>query len=405
VARVELAEEQRDVRGSYPGRRPQRDQRRDGRASGGYSVDHEDQAAAAEPARRRTSWALKAMVVVGSVLLVISGGSLILLYGLSARYENKVTREDILEGVQAATDDDHGMNFLVLGSDSRQSQDNQSLDETGTRSDTIMIVHVNKAKTGAFIVSIPRDSYVDIPPAPGSWNGGPNKINAALSFGGANLAAKTIYNLTKVPLNGAMLVNFDGIERMVNAVGGVRVCPPYDVPNFFTEDYPQYNAGWQAGKCYDMKGEESMVFVRQRHDVPGGDFGRMRSQQLVMKALAEKATTSGVVLNPGKLNTLITTAAESLTVDKNMNLRDLAFALKGISPANVKFATAPALGTITTAAGSSVALDMPAVQTLFAAVIDDRTDEWLATHPQADIPSIGRAPGADSPPASDQTSG
>jgi anionic cell wall polymer biosynthesis LytR-Cps2A-Psr (LCP) family protein len=64
-----------------------------------------------------------------------------------------------------------------------------------------MIVHINKGRSGAFIVSIPRDSYVDVP-AGGDWRGGKNKINAALAFGGANLAAKTVYNLTKVPLNG-----------------------------------------------------------------------------------------------------------------------------------------------------------------------------------------------------------
>jgi LCP family protein required for cell wall assembly len=250
-----------------------------------------------------------------------------------------------------------------------------------------MIVHVNKAKTGAFIASIPRDSYVDIPPSPGAWNGGPNKINAALSFGGANLAAKTVYNLTKVPLNGAMLINFDGVSNMVDAVGGVRVCPPYDVPNFFTEDYPQYG-GWYSGRCYDMRGEEAMVFVRQRNDVPGGDFGRMRSQQLVIKALAEKATSSGIVLNPGRLDALITTAAESLTVDQSMNLRDLVFALKGIKPDNVKFATAPAKGLISTSAGSSVELDMAGVEQLFKAIREDKTDEWLAAHPQADIPSM-----------------
>jgi LCP family protein required for cell wall assembly len=327
------------------------------------------------------------MIIAGSAMLVISGGSLMLLYGLSARYNNQVGRDNILEGVQAPADDDHGMNFLVLGSDSRADQSHESLDETGNRSDTIMIVHVNKAKTGAFIVSIPRDSYVDIVPVPGEWNGGPNKINAALSFGGANAAAKTIYNLTKVPLNGAMLINFDGVNKMVDAVGGVHVCPPYDVPNFFTDDYGQYK-GWSAGRCYDMKGEEAMVFVRQRHDVPGGDFGRMRSQQLVMKALAEKATSSGVLLNPAKLDALISTAAKSLTVDKNMNLRDLAFALKGISPDHIQFATAPATGLIDTTAGSSVQLDMAGVEELFKAVREDKTDEWLAAHPQPEIPTI-----------------
>jgi anionic cell wall polymer biosynthesis LytR-Cps2A-Psr (LCP) family protein len=81
--------------------------------------------------------------------------------------------------------------------------------------------------------------------------------------------------------------------------------------------------------------------MRQRKNVPGGDFGRIKNQQNVIKGLMKKVTTTGVLTNPLTLDRLITTAAESLTVDKGMNLRDLAFALKGIDPANVKFATVP----------------------------------------------------------------
>jgi anionic cell wall polymer biosynthesis LytR-Cps2A-Psr (LCP) family protein len=149
--------------------------------------------------------------------------------------------------------------------------------------------------------------------------------------------------LTKVPLNGAMLINFDGVNKMVDAVGGVHVCPPYDVPNFFTDDYGQYK-GWSAGRCYDMMGEEAMVFVRQRHDVPGGDFGRMRSQQLVMKALAEKATSSGVLLNPAKLDALISTAAKSLTVRQEHEPARPRLRAQGNQSGHIQFATAPATG-------------------------------------------------------------
>src|SRR5262249_21594090 len=150
--------------------------------------------------KQKLPWWVKTMVIVGGVLLVISGGSLVLVYGLSSHYEGKVAREDILNGVPGADGNASGsvgMNFLVLGTDARSDSDTESLDETGNRSDTIMLVHVKADKSGAFIVSIPRDSYVDIPAA-GDWKGGKNKINAALSFGGANLAAKTIYNLTQV---------------------------------------------------------------------------------------------------------------------------------------------------------------------------------------------------------------
>jgi LCP family protein required for cell wall assembly len=325
-------------------------------------------------------WWTKLMVIAGSILVVVSAGSLAAIYGLSARYDNKVDRENILDGVPQAADANLGLNFLVLGSDSRADRQAQSLDETGSRSDTIMLVHINKDLTGAFIVSIPRDSYVDIPAA-GDWKGGKNKINAALAFGGANLAAKTVFNLTKVPLNGAMLVNFDGVNKMVAAVGGVNVCTPFAVQSSFSDK------NWGVG-CHDMTPEDAEEFMRQRKNVPGGDLGRIKNQQNVIKGLMKKATSAGIMTSPAKLDALLTTAAESLTVDQNMNLRELAFALAGIKPDKVTFATAPALGLITTDAGSSVELDAVGVEELFRAVREDKTDAWLAAHPQSEVASI-----------------
>ncbi len=326
---------------------------------------------------------LKILVIIGSVLMIISGGTLALVYGLSSRYQ--ADEENILDGVpQGAGNIGEGpLNILVLGTDSRADEQTEQLDSTGSNSDTIILVHVSKGLQRAFMVSIPRDSYVNVP-AGGSWDGGKEKINSAFRYGGANLAAKAVYELTKIPLDGAMIVNFAGVRNMVEAVGGVHVCVPYAVPNFFQE-YPQY-PGWSAG-CHDMQGEETEVFVRQRNDVPGGDFGRMRSQQLVMKALAEKATSAGILTNPGKLDALLLAATRSLTIDQNMDLRGLAFALKGISPDNIDFATLPHTGTGPTEAGSSVFLDEPGCEELFQAIRDDKAREWLAAHPQEEIPT------------------
>lgn len=374
MARVELAEGHRGWGSEYPDPRDRRVRRPDSDDYDDYDPydDH--------PGKAKSPWWNKLMLILGCVLVVISGGTLALIYGLSARYEDKVDRQDILDGVPQAADTNAGMNFLVLGSDNQAEEETQSLEETGSRSDTIMLVHVNKDKTGAFIVSIPRDSYVDVP-AGGNWPGGKNKINAALSFGGANLTAKTVYNLTGVPLNGAMLVNLDGVQNMVRAVGGVNVCTPFTVVSWFTDKV------WEKG-CHDMTPEEAEEFVRQRMNVPGGDLGRIKNQQNVIKGLMKKVTSGDILTNPAKLDALITTAAESLTVDQSMNLRDLAFALKGINPDNVKFATAPAVGLMDTEAGSSVELDMPGVKELFQAVLDDKTNEWLAAHPQPEVASI-----------------
>ena len=297
-----------------------------------------------ERSSKKSPWYLKLLVITGAILMLVSGGTYVAFIGLVNRYEGKVDREDILEGVPAPQAEQGAanapMNFLMLGSDSREEESTEQADSTGSRSDTIMIVHIDKDRRGAFIVSIPRDSYVNVP-AGGKWRGGKNKINAAFAFGGANLTAKTVYELSNVPLNGAVIVNFAGVHSMISAVGGVHVCIPYSVKSSFTSKV------WEKG-CHDMGPEEAEEFMRQRKGTPGGDLGRIKNQQHVLKALADKATQAGMLTNPVKLDRLLTTTAESLTIDKNMNIRDLAFALKGIDTNNIKFATVPILGTMTT---------------------------------------------------------
>lgn len=336
-------------------------------------------------------WRQRSLVVAGTILAVLSAGTLALVYGLSNRYNDMAGHENILDDAITGNRYANGpLNFLVLGTDSRAGEAGSQADRSGSRSDTILLVHISEGLNKAFVVSIPRDSWVNVPAA-GDWGGGMNKINSAFQFGGAAHTARTVYDLTKIPLDGAVIVNFGGIKEMVDAVGGVRVCPPYDVPNHHTKDFPQYE-GWWKGQCYEMSGAEAQVFVRQRYDVPGGDFGRMKSQQLVMKALAEKATSSGVITNPVRLDALLSTVARSLTLDQSMNLRDLAFSLKGISPNDLKFATLPHDGTAQVNGLSTVQLDMAKCQELFQAILNDKTDEWLAANPQPEVPSYEATP-------------
>jgi LCP family protein required for cell wall assembly len=315
------------------------------------------------------------------VVLWVGAGGLGAYWVLSDRYEGLVAKEDILADVPMAPPPPQGedapLNYLILGTDTRAEEETTGADTTGSRSDTIMIAHVSKDRKNAFLFSIPRDSYVNVP-AGGPWRGGNNKINAAMSFGGANLAARTVYELTKIPLNGAVIVNFNGVQTMVSAVGGVRVCIPYTVRSSFTSKV------WAKG-CHDLSPKDAEEFVRQRKGTPGGDLGRIKNQQHVIKGLIAKVKEGGLLTSPATLDNLLTTAARSLTLDKTMNLTQLALELKDIDQENIKFATTPITGTMTTDAGSSVGLDMPGCEELFAAVRDDKTDQWLAAHPQPEV--------------------
>lgn len=337
--------------------------------------------------RRRSGWfrALpgwkKALLVLSVLLLVMAGGVTgggLLLYN---RYENKVERAALLpaapaeEAAQSERNWESGaLNLLLLGSDSRATEPGGT-SPIGERSDTIMLVHIAKSRDKAAIVSIPRDSYVDVP-AGGNWKGGKNKINAAFAFGGAALTATTVRQLTGLPLDGAMIANFASIRDLVDAVDGVNVCVPYDVRSSHSSRV------WDKG-CHDLTSEAAEDFMRQRYDVPGGDFGRMHNQQLVVKAIIAKVSKNGTLTNPLALDNLISIGADSLTVDESLNLRDLAFAVKDIKPAAISYATVPyTSASLKTPAGSAVKLDPKKSAEMFAALKDDTIDQWLAANPQ-----------------------
>lgn len=313
-----------------------------------------------------------------AVLLVAGACASVGAYVLVNRYESKAQHEDLLGSAAQPRDEQRWkkgpLNLLLLGSDSRKGESDEGR-YAGQRSDTIMIVHLSRNLDRATIVSIPRDSYVYVPPA-GGWNGGMNKLNAAFAFGGAPHAAQTITRLTGVRFDGALIANFASINKMVEAVDGVRVCIPYTVRSTFSDRV------WEEG-CHQLNGEEAEEFMRQRKAVPGGDFGRIHDQQLVVKAVAEKVSAEGMLSNPLRLDELLVTAAESLTIDKSLNLRELAVTARRIHPGNIKFATVPYTSAgLKTHAGSAVKLDDAKAKEMFAAIRDDTIQAWLAANPQ-----------------------
>jgi LCP family protein required for cell wall assembly len=319
---------------------------------------------------------MKILIVLGSVLLVGSACTGAVAWTLVNRYEKRVTHEDLLGDAALPKDEKRWqsgpLNLLLLGSDSREGETDKG-QVAGERSDTIMLLHIAAARDSAAIISIPRDSYVDIP-AGGNWHGGKNKLNAAFAFGGAPLAAKAITQLTGVPLDGAMIANFAGVRKMVDTVGGVRVCADYDVKSSSSQRI------WKKG-CHQMDGATAEEFMRERKNVPGGDIGRMHQQQLVVQGVIEKISANNVFANPLALDKVLTTAAGSLTVDKNLDLRQLAMTVKNIKPANVKFATVPYSNLdLKTSAGSSVELDQKKAASMFEGLRADSVNQWLAAN-------------------------
>lgn len=270
------------------------------------------------------------------------------------------------------------MNILLLGSDDPDgADDGPSLEEllaSGTwdpgafRSDTILVLHLDADRTGGQLVSLPRDSWVEIP------GHGQNKINAAFSLGGPALMQQTVEQVTGLYIDHAMIVDFAGFEEITRIVGGVEVFVPETVTDSARDRV------WTEG-IHHIEGEEALDYVRQRYGLPGGDFDRIQRQQNFLRALLHKLTSTGVVANPKRVTALAGELAETVAVDEEFTpsaMRDLALSLRSFDSSRLEFATAPHNGTGMVGAASVVHLDVPATRDMFTAIGEDDFEAWVA---------------------------
>ncbi|HZD72981.1 MAG TPA: LCP family protein [Actinomycetota bacterium] len=202
-------------------------------------------------------------------------------------------------------------NFLLVGSDTRDGLSKQVLGRVGTvavsgqRTDTIILVHVSPRNRKAVMVSIPRDLKVDIP------DHGTNKINAAYAFGGPDLLVKTIERNLGVPINHYAEIDFAGFLKVVDAVGGVRLCN--QTGRRLDDNFA--NLHMDPG-CHEMNGVQALAFVRARHI--DSDFGRIGRQQQFLRAVMEKASSTGNLINLPKLVRIANIVSDHLKTDDTL---------------------------------------------------------------------------------------
>jgi len=264
------------------------------------------------------------------------------------------------------------VNILMLGSDSRISAGDPSQWAYGAqRTDAIMLLHIPGDRQGAYVLSIPRDSWVPIP------GYGEAKINAAFSWGGPALMIETVEALTGVRIDHFMVADFESFAALTDAVGGVEITIPADT-------YANGQRTFAAG-TYLMDGEEALRYARQRYGLPGGDFDRIQRQQNWMRAIARSAFQRDVLGNPAELLVFLRTAAQSVAVDEGLDLnamRGLAMTMTEVPPENVVFLTVPTAGTGRSPDGqqSIVVVDHAGLDPLMRAVAEDRLGEYLMAH-------------------------
>jgi LCP family protein required for cell wall assembly len=261
-----------------------------------------------------------------------------------------------------------GTTWLLVGSDSRagltpeqQAELNTGGDLGNGRTDTILVVHIPGIGSGTptAMVSIPRDSYVNIP------GYAKDKINAAFAEGGAPLLAQTVEQATGLHLDHYAEVGFDGFAVAVDALGGVQVCPADPI------DDPLAGINLPAG-CQTLDGRNALGYVRSRA-TPRADLDRMIHQREFMAALTHRAGSPAVWLNPWRWYSVPRAAVGSLTVDNGDHVWDLAqlgWALHG----STKALTVPIGEFTNSGSGSVVVWDSEAADMLFAAL---RTDSAI----------------------------
>jgi len=326
--------------------------------------------------RRRLVIALvSVLTVVG--LLATAGG--VWLVRLQRSYDRNIQRfgdpsRTIPTASRPTAAAPGALNLLLLGSDSRVSAGEPSQWSLGAqRTDAIMLLHIPADRSGAFVASIPRDSWVRIP------GHGYGKINAAFSYGGPALMVRTVETLTDVRIDHVVIVDFTGFSKLTDTLGGVTI----SVPRATRDKRAEFPAG-----TYRMDGATALNYVRQRYNLPGGDFDRERRQQNWIRAVLRGVASEGTLTDPVRLNHLITELTKSIAADDSFTIsqmRDLAWSLRGLPPSQVAFFTAPIAGTGRSPDGrqSIVNLDPVADRALWTSMAHDQVLGWVADHTPA----------------------
>ncbi|MGW7547378.1 LCP family protein [Streptomyces sp. NPDC054770] len=278
--------------------------------------------------RKRIKWTA---IVVLSVLIVTSVSTY---FWADSKLHRDVDLSKVIDRPAAGK----GTNYLIVGSDSRKGMSAEEKKKLhtgsaeGQRTDSMMILHVGD--NGDTLVSLPRDSDVEIPSYKGSTSGKiypgtgrHTKLNAAYAEDGPTLLVRTVEFNTGLHIDHYVEIGFAGFADIVDAVGGVTIT----IDKGFKDSYS--GANFKAGK-QTLNGEEALAFVRTRHAFAASDLQRTKNQQKFLAALAHEVATPSTILNPFKLYPTLGAGLDSLTVDKDMSLWDLAsmfFAMKDVN--------------------------------------------------------------------------
>ena len=270
-----------------------------------------------------------------------------------------------------------GTTYLIVGSDSRDGLSEEEIAEysaggddiSGQRTDTIMLLHVPDSGGPSVLISIPRDSYV---PIPGHDS---NKINAAFSIGGAPLLVETVEAVSGLRVDHYVETGFGGFAHIVDALGGVEMCPEVAV------DDVRAGLDIQAG-CQTMDGRTALGYARYRYSDPLGDLGRANRQRQLLAAIMSKAANPSTLLNPFRAFPLASSGGSAVSVDEESSppsLLTFAQGMRGATGADgISMAIPVSNPALPTKHGTAVKWDTEKALQVFADLEADDTEALRA---------------------------
>jgi LCP family protein required for cell wall assembly len=310
-----------------------------------------------EPIRRRSDrhkqqhkhpWLRRGGIAVAAGLVVI----LLLSIVAYVKLTGNINRIDIADALgdrptpQATTDKSTNlaaMNILVMGSDTRKGIAAEGGNTSDARSDTNLVVHLSADRKSATVVSIPRDSMVRAPRNCRDKNstvadGVVRQWNANFTEGGPACTIKALEGNSGLFIDHAVVIDFQGFQQMVDALGGVTVCTPEPIND------EKSHLVLPAGRT-KVNGKQALGYVRVRYTVgDGSDLGRIDRQQAFMSSLVQEATKSSLLLRPDKLFRFLDAATKSMSADNGLDLgkmKDIAQSVRRIGMDQIRFVTVP----------------------------------------------------------------
>ena len=319
--------------------------------------------------RRRNRWLL--LAVLGTLIaVVLAAVGVVAFYGKSA-YDalDNIKREPSImptankrpPSVAPVPGTEHPpMNIVLMGSDTRGA-------ERG-RSDVLQLLHISGDRSQVFLMSVPRDSWVDIP------GRGKAKVNAAYSWGGPALTIETMEQLLGVPMDHTAIIDFEGFVNVVDPLGGVTV----------VNREASSSGGFTFPKGeITLTGESALVFVRERKNLSDGDFGRATRQRDVIQAVVSKLVSAGTLTDPVKFRNSVIKLGTNFTVDEGLTndvIVDLGWQMRSFRPSDIRSFQLPTAGFDTSSDGQSIVLvDEDKLAELREALRGDTMDEFYST--------------------------